>query len=1159
MSKNIAIVGIACRFPKAKNKKVFWENLVNGIDAVDIVPKERWDAEKLYSPDIMEQGKTYCKWLGALENIDGFDNNFFNISPREAENMDPGQRLLLQETWHCLEDSSISLEEIQNKVTSVYIGSVAYEPYKTKKIDVSTSNGTYYFMLANKISYYFGLKGASLTLDTGCSSSFMALKMACQALNENSSDYAFVGGVNLHLSPNKLITWAKSRMFSGTGKCHTFDKDADGYVPGEGIGIILLQPLEEAIKCNNKIYAVIRGCAINHGGHALSLTSPNVQAQKSVIRSAYEQTDFTPAQVSYVETHGTGTSLGDPIEIEALTQLYQEYSEEKQFCKIGSVKTNIGHLEGCAAMSGLIKVVLMLKNKRIPKSLNMNIVNPIIELEDSPFVLVNESIKWERLKEEEPLRAGVSSFGLGGTNAHVLLEEYQEQEDKKNDAKLNEEDDTFYFLLSAKNENSLNRIKKEWIENLDIICKNKLSDISYSLLKGRKQFQYRIGGLVRNKEDISNLLLEKENICENKSKKQIISVIGKGDLNEVCDLYKKQEELGLRSDVITAEETGIYASLVLCGIITIDDMKSYMNGNKKMEEIPLGRPVVPFYDYVNRHLYYKYNISKIQIDKLFKGIYLDAKKCNEFIEKARILYQYQYTFKKYIEEWNSYIIRYGKFEEMLEESMEKAISINTPKQLTLMIIILSSFNRLQVKWSLQKEQSFENEEIYEVLNAITEGLFTKEECIGLIHGELSKQQWDLMITNCNINMNKKELKNQYDILQGDNSISYSELEQLINTYLDTSCVEEKLTDYYIPFYINKSLQNMKKQKEFILDFWKNGFSVNWNLYIGAKEFKKVDLPEYCFDEEKYWNDQTIFIPVEKCVKQQWVAEDLNEKVKDENSHNIVVFFHGHENEIKKQFNEKYKNSQIYYIKMESSNDQQMMQRKLMFADNVSEVYYFTQMETEFNKNYSVTDFLFIQEREYNELLSAIKVLSICGYTQRKIILNIIINNVNEIEQGEECFFMHYGINGLAHSVAKKFMEWNVKIFDIDLNDSVNNNLDLLFQEKSDNYCCEVVYRNGKRYIRNSSGSDKIIFDDIIEYNKNNSVKEVLFKILEEILYVQPDDVLMDASFLDLGMDSITELEMIKSLNKKLNIKLMTTDLFVYDTVDDLVNYIITEF
>lgn len=174
-------------------------------------------------------------------------------------------------------------------------------------------------------------------------------------------------------------------------------------------------------------------------------------------------------------------------------------------------------------------------------------------------------------------------------------------------------------------------------------------------------------------------------------------------------------------------------------------------------------------------------------------------------------------------------------------------------------------------------------------------------------------------------------------------------------------------------------------------------------------------------------------------------------------------------------------------------------------------------------------------------------------------MNIIINNVNEIEQGEECFFMHYGINGLAHSVAKKFMEWNVKIFDIDLNDSVNNNLDLLFQEKSDNYCCEVVYRNGKRYIRNSSGSDKIIFDDIIEYNKNNSVKEVLFKILEEILYVQPDDVLMDASFLDLGMDSITELEMIKSLNKKLNIKLMPTDLFVYDTVDDLVNYIITEF
>ncbi|MCI8669658.1 MAG: hypothetical protein HFI34_09090 [Lachnospiraceae bacterium] len=1158
MNKDIAIVGMACRFPKAKNKKMFWDNLVNGVDAVDVIPKERWDALKIYSADIMEQGKTYCKWLGALEDIDKFDNNFFNISPREAENMDPCQRLLLQEAWHCIEDSSISYEEIKDKITSVHVGSVAYEPYKTEKTDISTANGTYYFMLANKISYYMDLKGGSFTLDTGCSSSFVALKTACQALIEESSDYAFVGGVNLHLSSNKLTTWSKSRMFSETGKCHTFDKDADGYVPGEGVAVILLQPLEKAVEANSKIYAVIKGCAINHGGHALSLTAPSVEAQKEVIHNAYLQTDFMPNEVSYVETHGTGTSLGDPIEVEALTQLFREYTDEKQFCTIGSVKANIGHLEGCAAMASLIKVVLMLNNKFIPKSLHLNTINPILEMKDSPFKLVTESTEWKRLNKDQPLRAGISSFGLGGTNAHVLLEEYMEEKDVRDEVCSNSNEVSYYFLLSAKSENSLIKTKNEWSANINEICKNEISDISFTLMNGRKQFQYRIGGLVKNKEDIIKLLANKGNICDTKSKKQIISVIGKGDFEEVYDLYKGLEKIGLKSDVITSENEGICVALVISGIISIEDMRAYINGKKTIKEIKIGCPSIPFYDWSNNRLYKRINISKMQLRKLFDGISLDSKQCNEFIEKAKILYKFQHTFKKYADEWNLYIEEYGIFESLLEESITENVTTGTPKKLILMIIILNSLDRLNVKWSLSRQRNFENREIYELLNMLTEDIITKEDCIGIILRNMNEEKYSEVIINCNSNFNKKTLKNQYEILSGENNISSYEIEKLIKENIDSKCKMKCLPDQYTLFTINSSLLDKENRKEFVIELWKKGLNINWNSLIDEKHYKRVDLPKYCFDENKYWNNQISNDTLIESTSKEWIAEAVKEELNQEYNCSIIVFFHDNEQDIQLKFNKKYINSQIYYIKIDSGNSQQIIQRKLMFTDNVSMVYYFTTMKFDLNGKYTVTDFISIHEKEYIELLNIIKLLHICGYSEKKIDFKIITNNVNQIDKSECCSFINYGINGLAKSIMKEFDKWNVKLYDLDLNDTLSNNFDLLLRENDNEKCQEVAYRKGKRYIKEVMQMDELIFN---ECNKDEEVSliKTLCETLGEILYIQKEDISMDDSFLDMGMDSITELEMIKALNKKLNIKLTPMDLFAYDNVYDLADYIRMEF
>lgn len=333
-SGDIAVVGISCRFPKAKDKNEYWENLIAGRDCVDQVPSSRWDAELYYSENISDPEKTYCKWLGSIEDIDKFDNFFFGISPKEALNMDPHQRLLLEESWKCIEDSGISLDALRNKRTSVYIGSVSYDKYKTDTIDATTGSGKYYFLLANRISYFLDLDGECFTMDTGCSSSFVALNAAYNSMLLGNSDYALVGGINLHMLPKKYITWAKSRMLSPTGKCHAFDIEADGYVAGEGVGMVLLQPLEKALEENNRIYGVIKGCAVNHGGHALTLTAPSIKAQHDVIKTALECANVTPDTITYIEAHGTGTSLGDPIEIEALNKAFSSCNQ-KNYCKIG--------------------------------------------------------------------------------------------------------------------------------------------------------------------------------------------------------------------------------------------------------------------------------------------------------------------------------------------------------------------------------------------------------------------------------------------------------------------------------------------------------------------------------------------------------------------------------------------------------------------------------------------------------------------------------------------------------------------------------------------------------------------------------------------------------------------------------------------------------
>lgn len=384
-SADIAIIGVACRFPDADHYHEFWENINSGKDSIREVPIERWNPDLYYSADISIPNKTISKWGGFIHKADHFDHKFFNISPREAKNMDPEQRILLEETWRCIEDSGVSLQDLQRKTTSVFAGIMNSDYRQTghaeSEIDSYACLGSFEAMLSNRLSYTFGLTGKSMSVNAACASSLVALHEAVKSLRTKESDYAIASGVNLNFQPGKYISFSKARMLSPDGKCKTFDAAANGYVPGEGAGVVLLQRLGDAVKAGHHIYGIIKGTAVNHGGKSRSITAPRAEAQSRVISEALHNAAVDAATVSYVEAHGTGTSLGDPIEIEALTKAYRQYTEDTQYCRIGSVKTNIGHTEAAAGMAGLIKVLMMMKHRRVPKSLNVHTVNPIIQFE----------------------------------------------------------------------------------------------------------------------------------------------------------------------------------------------------------------------------------------------------------------------------------------------------------------------------------------------------------------------------------------------------------------------------------------------------------------------------------------------------------------------------------------------------------------------------------------------------------------------------------------------------------------------------------------------------------------------------------------------------------------------------------------------------------
>jgi amino acid adenylation domain-containing protein/non-ribosomal peptide synthase protein (TIGR01720 family) len=483
----IAIVGMACRFPKAADLTSFWRMLCDGVDAVSETPNDRWRNDEFFHPDPQRPGRTNTRWGGFLEDVDRFAASFFGISAREASRMDPQQRLLLETTWTALEDAGFPIGPLAGAPVGVFVG-ISGSDYgslqmrRSELLDAHVTSGSALSIAANRISYYFDWRGPSMAVDTACSSSLVAVHTACESLQRGESSVAVAAGANLILAPHVAIDLAKAGLMSPQGRCRAFDAGADGYVRSEGVGVVVLKPLARALADGDRLYCIIRGSAVNQDGRSNGLMAPNRNAQEELLRKAFQNAGLAAADVEYVEAHGTGTLLGDPIEAAALDAVLRVGRPGDRKCWIGSVKTNIGHTEAAAGIAGLIKTALMLHHRRIVPHLHFRSPNPHIPFATNCLRVPTRLVDWAA---DRARFAGVSSFGFGGTNAHVVVEEAPYQPDAQSCG-------PYVLPISAKTPEGLRNLARSYAELLETQeGQAALGNICYTAAARRTHHGYR--------------------------------------------------------------------------------------------------------------------------------------------------------------------------------------------------------------------------------------------------------------------------------------------------------------------------------------------------------------------------------------------------------------------------------------------------------------------------------------------------------------------------------------------------------------------------------------------------------------------------------------------------------------------------------------------
>lgn len=869
--EGIAIIGLAGRFPGAKNITEFWQNLCDGVEAISQFSDEELIAAGV-DPSLLNNSN-YVKAGAVLEDIDLFDAGFFGFNPKEAEMTDPQHRLFLECAWEALENAGYDVQRCESRI-GVY-GGASFNNYLTFDINsdhIGSANsfqkliGIDKDFLTTRVSYKLNLTGPSLTIQTACSTSLVATVLACQSLLNYQCDMALAGGVSISVPQKTGYLHQEGSILSPDGHCRAFDAKAKGTIIGNGVGVVLLKRLSEAIADGDHICAVIKGSAINNDGSGkVGYTAPSVNGQAKVIAEALALADVEPETISYIETHGTGTALGDPIEISALTNVFLTETQKKGFCAIGSVKTNIGHLDAAAGVTGLIKTALGLKHKLIPPSLNFEQPNPEIDFKNSPFYVNTQLKTWKAGRT--PRRAGVSSLGIGGTNAHVILEEapsVNEPESKTRDYQL--------LLLSAKTDSALKTTTKNLAQHLRQYPEVNLADVAYTLQVGRREFNHRCMVIAKDSKEAATLL-ESPRVfihCQEDIKRAIVFMFpGQGAqyVNMAKGLY--QSESGFREQVdYCAEFLKPLLGLDLRHIL-YPDVEQTEEATQKLQQTEIAQPALFVIEYAFAQLWMSWGVYPQAAIGHSIGEYVAACLAGVFsLKEALILVAKRGQLMQQLPKGAMLAVSLPAADVQLLLNPELSLAASNAPSLSVVSGTTEAIAHLQnhlnsqgiVCRLLHTSHAFHSQ----MMNPIIEEFTEQVRKVNLKSPEIPfisnvTGTWITATEATNPNYWARHLWQTVQFNAGVQELLKDAakicLEVGPNRTLST-LVKQHSVEQQVVFCSSRHPQESQSDVEFFLttlgQLWLAGVQIDWSSFYAQEQPHRIPLPTYPFERQRYW-------------------------------------------------------------------------------------------------------------------------------------------------------------------------------------------------------------------------------------------------------------------------------------------------------------------
>ncbi|WP_338270100.1 SDR family NAD(P)-dependent oxidoreductase [Corallococcus caeni] len=891
--ESIAIIGMACRFPGAKDVEAYWHNLVAGVSSIQPLPRERW----------VTKPSSQGQWSGLVEHVDSFDAAAFGISPAEADNMDPQQRLVLEEAWHCFEDAAVPLERLREKKTGVFIGTMSSDYLQELGMAGVTasryaSTGGFACIVANRVSYVFGFRGPSMAVEAACTSSLVALHEAKDALLRGECDYALVGGASLNLHPWKFDAFEQLRLFSPEGKSKTYDVDADGYAPGEGIGLVLLQRLSDARAEHNRVLALVRGTAVNHNGHGRGLTAPSMPALRDVTLAASEDAGFGLDTVSYMESHGTGTSLGDPIEFEGLTQAFRKHTQARNFCQLGSVKPNVGHLEPASGVASLIKILLMLRHRWIAPSIDVKTVNPLVDFDASPFQFARASAPWKSVREDVPLRAGMTCFGFGGVNAQVLVEAAPPDTAHREQAEQGPQ----VFTLSANSAVSLSHLVEAWstFASGKDFDGQRLEDVCGTLARGRQSLPYRLGVVVEARDGVRRFLAQAPQAERHGPRSWLLRVgsgvggqgaasrlVPGGALRRWVEEAQQAEALatpeggfvaahayvagllatGFVPERITGHGDGVWPALVVSGVVRLTDALRVLRGELSPGAVELSRPSVPFVDPVGGGVWMRYALDADYLRDLVARAHGVGDTLVPWVESARLLIRKQHSFRKLAAEWAPALGGLHAGLTSLLDGTHPLKDVEDRHQRLLFAFVSAVLLRsLQQKWELDTALERLDPVLRELLELVSGEVIPRRELVELLAVE--QPDFERIATLAHARQRRLRPGAVCPLLEGRSGRLHEAgdfaqwlgraqaLQQAPDAGEDFACLALGETTLARPAELTVLPAQARTLDDSFWDtalkLWLRGVDVRWDALYPDGAYAKVALPLYPFVRRRHW-------------------------------------------------------------------------------------------------------------------------------------------------------------------------------------------------------------------------------------------------------------------------------------------------------------------